>query len=516
MAKDYEDFFGENYYSDRRKESIREIQEMEQIEKGLENFLKQELDGMNGESGEDRQPQIFDLKAEKEDVTWIPKKTLEVADFVNGDDEDEEEDYVAASGRNSRSTAGNRSTGRNKSTGRSAVEESYEEDWDNPKRRSSSRGKQTRSGVSNSSNRAYSRNTGSTGKNASAERNSSRKSQYQKNNTKNGGRKNSSSRSGKPVKKKSRLKRFLVVILIIVLLAAALQYYLVGVVYNKMNYENIEAVADEPMKDEGVINILLIGNDSRENGEDGRSDAMILLSINSKSKKIYMTSILRDIYVDIPGHDGNRLNAAYSFGGAELLMETVEQNFDIEVNRYVLVNFEAFAKLVDAVGGVDLELSSEEVEYVNAYLWEYNILTERPEGTDYMDTSISGNVHLNGPQALAYSRNRYIGTDFGRTERQRKVLSAVIKKLPAAVVTNPKELIDGLMPNLTTNLTQRECYQLSFLAAKLLSYDIVQSSIPLDGTYKDANIRGMAVLEVDFDANKKYIQENVYSDGTEE
>lgn len=485
MARDYEDLSGENRYSDRRKDSIREIQEMEQIEKGLENFLKQELDGMNGESGEDRQPQIFDLKADKEDVTWIPRKTLDVADFVNGDDEDEEEDYVAASGRS------RKSNGRNKSTGRSATRESYEEDWDNP-RRSSSRGKQTRSGGSNSSNRAYSRNT------------------------KNGERKNSSPRAGKPVKKKSRLKRFLVVILIIILLVAALQYYLVGVVYNKMNYENIGAVADEPMKDEGVINILLIGNDSRENGEDGRSDAMILLSINSKSKKIYMTSILRDIYVDIPGHDGNRLNAAYSFGGAKLLMETVEQNFDIEVNRYILVNFEAFAKLVDAVGGVDLELSSEEVEYVNAYLWEYNILTERPEGTDYMDTSLSGMVHLNGPQALAYSRNRYIGTDFGRTERQRKVLSAVIKNLPAAVVTNPKELIDGLMPNLTTNLTQSECYQLSFLAAKLLSYDIVQSSIPLKGTYKDATIRGMAVLEVDFDANKKYIQENIYSDGSEE
>lgn len=491
MARDYEDLSGENRYSDRRKDSIREIQEMEQIEKGLENFLKQELDGMNGESGEDRQPQIFDLKADKEDVTWIPRKTLDVADFVNGDDEDEEEDYVAASGRSRKSNGRNKSTGSNKSTGRSATRESYEEDWDNP-RRSSSRGKQTRSGGSNSSNRAYSRNT------------------------KNGERKNSSPRAGKPVKKKSRLKRFLVVILIIILLVAALQYYLVGVVYNKMNYENIEAVADEPMKDEGVINILLIGNDSRENGEDGRSDAMILLSINSKSKKIYMTSILRDIYVDIPGHDGNRLNAAYSFGGAKLLMETVEQNFDIEVNRYILVNFEAFAKLVDAVGGVDLELSSEEVEYVNAYLWEYNILTERPEGTDYMDTSLSGMVHLNGPQALAYSRNRYIGTDFGRTERQRKVLSAVIKNLPAAVVTNPKELIDGLMPNLTTNLTQSECYQLSFLAAKLLSYDIVQSSIPLKGTYKDATIRGMAVLEVDFDANKKYIQENIYSDGSEE
>ena len=118
-----------------------------------------------------------------------------------------------------------------------------------------------------------------------------------------------------------------------------------------MNYEPVESVSAQPMKEEGVVNILLIGNDSRENGEDGRSDAMILLSISNKTKKIYMTSLLRDMYVEIPGHDNNRLNAAYSFGGAELLMETVEQNFDITVNRYVLVNFEAFANLVDAVGG---------------------------------------------------------------------------------------------------------------------------------------------------------------------
>ena len=289
-------------------------------------------------------------------------------------------------------------------------------------------------------------------------------------------------------------------------------YYLVGIVYSKMNYEEIASVSSEPLKQDGVVNILLIGNDSRENGEDGRSDAMILLSISNKTGKIYMTSLLRDMYVKIPGHDDNRLNAAYSFGGAELLMETVEQNFDIKVDRYVLVNFEAFANLVDAVGGVDLELSSEEIEYVNGYLVEYNMLLDRPQGTDNMDTSVSGMVHLNGPQALAYSRNRYLGTDFGRTERQRKVLSAVIGKLPKAVVTHPKALIDGLMPNLTTNLTQGECFQLSLMAGKLLSYDIEQASIPLEGTYQNATHRKMAVLEVDFEANKKYLMENIYGE----
>lgn len=313
-------------------------------------------------------------------------------------------------------------------------------------------------------------------------------------------------------KKKSRFKSILIKILVIVAILLVAMYFMVGLAYHKMKYEKIDSVAMAPMKEDGVTNILLIGNDSRDNGEDGRSDAMILLSISNKTKKIYMTSLLRDMYVEIPGHDPNRLNAAYSFGGAELLMETIEQNFDIKINRYVLVNFEAFANLVDAVGGVDLELSSEEIEYVNGYLVEYNMLLDRPQGTDNMDTSVSGLVHLNGAQALAYSRNRYLGTDFGRTERQRKVLSAVMGKLPKAVVTNPKGLIDGLMPNLTTNLTQLECYRLGLDAGKLVSYEIVQSSLPLEGTYQNATIRKMAVLQVDFDANKRYLKENIYGE----
>ena len=313
-------------------------------------------------------------------------------------------------------------------------------------------------------------------------------------------------------KKKHRLLKLLIAVALIFALLGVGAYSLVGAVYGRMNYKEIASVSGAPMQEKGVVNILLIGNDSRENGEDGRSDAMILLSISSKTKKIYMTSLLRDMYVDIPGHDGNRLNAAYSFGGAELLMETIEQNFDISVNRYVLVNFEAFAGLVDAVDGIELELTSEEIDYVNGYLVEYNVLTDRPQGTDNMDTSVSGLVHLNGPQALAYSRIRYLGTDFGRTDRQRKVLTAVIKKLPSVLISNAGALMDGLLPNLTTNLTRDECFRLSLMAGKMLTYDIESDSIPQPGTYKDVTIRKMAVLEVDFETNIKYLKEKLYGE----
>lgn len=306
------------------------------------------------------------------------------------------------------------------------------------------------------------------------------------------------------------IKGFLGCILAAVVLIVGASLVFGALLHSKMNYKEIESVSKESLKEDGVKNILLIGNDSRSEDESGRSDAMILVSISSKTNSIHMTSILRDIYVDIPGHDGNRLNAAYSFGGPELLMETLEKNFDIKVNRFMLVNFQAFANLVDAVNGVDIDVTNEEVQYINGFLVEYNQLEGRPEGTDYLDTSLSGNLHLNGPQALAFCRNRFIGTDFARTERQRKVLTAIIKKAPMAMLTNGGELMDAFASNVTTNLTQMEISGLLLQAPGMLTSGLVQSSIPLDGTYSNANIRGMAVLEVDFEANKEYIQTEIY------
>ena len=313
-------------------------------------------------------------------------------------------------------------------------------------------------------------------------------------------------------KKKGGFGKAVRVLAVLVVFFFLVFYLLVSLVYGKMNYRRSEELAGEPLKENGVISVLLIGSDSRTAGDEGRSDAMILLTISRKTKTIRMTSLLRDMYVEIPGHEGNRLNAAYAYGGAQLLLETVNQNFDLHVNRYAVVNFSAFANLVDAVGGVDLELTNEEVVWVNAYLNEYNELRGMPMETDYLDASLSGNIHLNGAQALAYCRNRYIGTDFGRTQRQRNVLEQVLKKLPLAALTNPVGLVDGLFPNLTTNLTKGECMQLSLAAGSLLTYELVQDGIPLEGTYSNATIREMAVLQVDFEQNKAYLRKEIYGE----
>jgi len=324
------------------------------------------------------------------------------------------------------------------------------------------------------------------------------------------GRKNAAPRR----KKKNPFKSFLITILVCVVIILAIgmgfSYAMTKKAYGMMKYESAGDFDKEALTADGVTNILLIGNDSRLNGEDGRSDAMILVSVSKTSGKILMTSILRDVYVEIPGHGSNRLNAAYAFGGPELLMETIQHNFDIPVSRYVLVNFEAFAGVVDAVGGVDIELTTEEIGWVNAYLNEYNELTGHEFGYNYLTQTEPGVIHLNGPQALAYSRNRYVGTDFGRTERQRKVMEEIIKKLPGAVITNMDGLMEGLCPNLTTNLTMNECYGLVLRLPFLLKYERVSGSIPLEGTWWDQNIDGMAVLGIDFEANKNYLHENLY------
>ena len=448
--------------------------EMEQIQKGLEQFLEREVDGVRENSRSEEEEKLRSLDAEdgeqEPDPFWEEEDSQREEDFLPEEEDfqqeeedfspDEEEDFLRDEEDDFRPEDGKEAFAKRERTARRAAED------------------------------------GSMGK------------RRERKEEKKGGRAGIHD-SEKKKKKHSGLKKLLVVILILLALFFGGLYLAVGFVYDRMNYAEGES---GPLKEDGVTSVLLIGSDSRTSGTEGRSDAMILITISDRTRTVHMTSLLRDMYVEIPGHEGNRLNAAYAYGGPELLMETINQNFGTEVYHYAVVNFEAFANLVDAVGGVELELTNEEVQWVNAYLNEYNELRGVPMETDYLDTSLSGNIHLNGAQALAYCRNRYIGTDFARTQRQRNVLSAVFRKLPAAVLTNPDGLINGLFPNLTTNLTQGECMQLALMAAKLMTYDIVQDSLPLDGTYSNASIRGMSVLQVDFDQNRAYLRREIYGE----
>lgn len=261
-----------------------------------------------------------------------------------------------------------------------------------------------------------------------------------------------------------------------------------------------------------VRTILLIGTDSRDlTQERGRSDSMILLTLNSKTHIIGMNSLMRDAYVDIPGHNSNKLNAAYSIGGPELLMDTIEQNYDVSVDDYLCVSFTGFAGVIDAFGGVELTLSDSEAQAVNEILQsEVNALMGDDPMADFLPSG--GTLVLDGKQALSYARIRYVGNaDFERTSRQREVMSQLIGNAKSRLVTAAPKLMDSALPHFTTNMSAADLYLLSLRLPLLLDYDMSQQQIPADGTWSNDTIDGQSVLRVDFGANQTILRDTAYA-----
>lgn len=258
---------------------------------------------------------------------------------------------------------------------------------------------------------------------------------------------------------------------------------------------------NELINDENIKTILIVGVDSREDNFEGRSDSMILVSVNSAANRILMTSFLRDIYVSIPDTGSDRLNAAYAYGGTDLLEKTIESNFGIPVDNTIVINFYFVRDFVDAVGGVDVELTAEEIEVLNGYLISQNDDFGKVLSADTLPVE-AGTYTLNGNQALAYSRIRYIGTDFARTGRQRNVMSLCMDKVKQMGLREIMVLAKNFLPRVGTDLTEKDCLSL-FMALMGVSgnYETSEFLIPADGTWSNANIDGKAVLNVDFERN---------------
>lgn len=274
--------------------------------------------------------------------------------------------------------------------------------------------------------------------------------------------------------------------------------------------ENLAKNATEIVSDDNVINILLIGTDSRNNSDRGRSDSMILVSVNKNTKQVIMTSFLRDIYLNIPDIENTRLNHAYAYGGPDLLIKTLESNFKVRIDRYVRVNFYSFCDVVDTVGGVEIDVTEEEIPYINDYLVEINRLEGDP--ADKGQVTHAGKQTLNGRQALSYSRIRYIGTDFARTQRQRTVLESIVTKMKKLSMGDLSDLLDVLLPQLATNMTQGEMFSFVVDSPVYLKYKIVQNRIPADGTWSFMTVRQMSVIDVDFDKNIEELRKTIYGE----
>lgn len=248
-----------------------------------------------------------------------------------------------------------------------------------------------------------------------------------------------------------------------------------------------------------IINILLIGQDARPGEGRARSDTMILVSLNEKNNTINMVSFMRDLYVQIPGYLDNRINASFALGGPELLNDTLEVNFGVEVNGNVEVNFDAFTKIIDVLGGVDIDLSWEETGYLNNRGYSVS------EGVN----------HLDGETALAFARMRYVsGGDYGRTERQRRVITAIMTSLKNAKLTDLLNLVNEVLPYVTTDLTDAEIisYATKGINALAKGATISSNRIPQDDAHYGAMINGMSVLVPNLQMCQEDLKEFIYGE----
>ncbi len=264
-----------------------------------------------------------------------------------------------------------------------------------------------------------------------------------------------------------------------------------------------------------VYNILLVGSDVRPEETVGRSDTMILVSINKETKRIVATSFLRDTYVKIPiKNEFHKLNAAYAFGGIELLFETLQYNYGISVDKYVAVDFLSFIEAIDILGGLDVQVYEEELYWFNQYIHASNLMVEpsEREDSDYVDHADGSFQHLNGKQALAYARFRYVGNgDFTRTDRQRRVVQNIFDKVKTMDVSTLVKLLDNIIPQITTNLTTDECMELIAMLPEMSKYEVVSWHIP-DEDFKYMTIDGDDVVAIDFSYYMKKLYNYIYTD----
>ena len=246
----------------------------------------------------------------------------------------------------------------------------------------------------------------------------------------------------------------------------------------------------ETQRDPNIRNILVLGTDSRDvSKERGNSDVMIVLSINKKTKEVKMISVLRDVLVPIEGHDWNRINAAYRLEGAGLAVNTVNEAFGLDIQEFIVVDFNGVIELIDHIGGIDITLTAAEAQY---YSNKHSVL--------FGNNLSAGSIHMNGDQALAHLRNRTLGTDFERTRRQRDVMIAMLNQVLGQSLTQMDSTLDFVLDIIRTNIKATDFLSVGLSVVTNFSSGVKSMSVPNRSQqgkeYQFASYKGMSILKL--------------------
>ncbi|MPM03015.1 Transcriptional regulator LytR [bioreactor metagenome] len=326
---------------------------------------------------------------------------------------------------------------------------------------------------------------------------------------------NNKSRKRKKKKKKSLgFKIFIGFLCVILAIAIVGGGYVIGLLNKmdnvKLNKDNLGIVEDEFKQYDNVNkikNIALFGIDATD-GETGRSDSIMVATLDPVHNKLKVTSIMRDSYVSIDGHGQDKINHAYAFGGPELSIKTLNENFGLNIEDFISVNFSSLPKIINILGGIDLQITDEELEYINGYIDDINA----KDGTNSSHIGYSGVQHVDGTQALAYSRIRYTsGGDYERTQRHRTVLDALFNKLTSTPVSSYNSLLNEVLPYVQTNLNATDILS---LGTKVLGIgnNLEQDRFPRDGYGEGAIINGVYYLTFDRETAKQQMRDYIFDD----
>ena len=265
---------------------------------------------------------------------------------------------------------------------------------------------------------------------------------------------------------------------------------------------NVYSFSERDIKEYKMIeNILLIGLDGTNDKFPKRSDTMIILTIDKLNKSLKLTSLARDTLVKIPGRGEEKLTHAYAYGQEELLMQTINENFDLDIKDYAVVNFKSFIDIVDIIGGVDINVNEKEIHHLNEVIKEcYGVNHEDTKNIEYITSS--GNHNLNGYQAFAYARIRKLDTIYKRDERQRLILTNIAHKLSDVSISKYLQIAKSILRHIKVNIAFNKIIDLAFIAHELASYDISQLEFPISEYREEGRIGEKGTYVVKWDKNK--------------